>query len=237
MLLSWVPLFIYVLVRRRQQRVSWHQRRRTIVICIFLWLQLDVTLVAPILHKTTYQGSLTHRGRTVISNLASKSPLCLEPSLWWRTCHLEGVVRASIDCWFSHRFYFSIRDDSVACLRKPSAHLSPYLRCALVFRVLVSSKIRNFPMDRTVRRKLASSGLVRQSANIIAVEIHLHWVLLSACSLICIASIVVLHSWQFGTASLVTRSNRDLQSVISSAFFWLAKAFSGFCHWHVGSFT
>ena len=126
---------------------------------------------------------------------------------------------------------------STACFRKPSAHLSPNFLFAFVFKVLVSSKILNLPVAKTFLKKMASMGLVRQSGSMIAVEIHLQTALPSACSLICITSIVVRHFWQFGTASLVTRSNRDLQSVTSRAFGCSLNAFSGFCHWKFGSFT
>lgn len=50
-----------------------------------------------------------------------------------------------------------------------------------------------------------------------------------------ITSIVVLHSSQLGVANLVTKSYRDLQSVINNAFGSVFKAVSGYCHLNVGS--
>ena len=72
--------------------------------------------------------------------------------------------------------------------------VTPYLRVAFCFKVRSSSYMRNFPSCRTVRRNVASIGFVRQSANIIAVETHLHMVRSFDCSLRSITSIVVRHS-------------------------------------------
>ena len=85
-------------------------------------------------------------------------------------------------------------------------HFAAILRCELFWWVCCSSKILNRPSRSTVLRKEASIGFVKQSANIIAVEIHLHCECPSACCLISITSTVVLHSSQLGVASLVTRS-------------------------------
>ena len=78
--------------------------------------------------------------------------------------------------------------------------------------------------------KVESIGLVKQSAIMIAVEIHLHSVESLDCCLINMTSIVVLHSWQFGVAILFTKSYRLLQSVTSKAFGSAFKDSSGFCH-------
>ena len=108
-------------------------------------------------------------------------------------------------------------------------HFAAILRCELFCKVCCSSKILNFPKRSTVRRKEASIGLVRQSASMIAVDIQRHSEFPSACCLISITSTVVLHSSQFGTASLVTRSYRLLQSVIKRAFWEVRNECSGYC--------
>ena len=92
--------------------------------------------------------------------------------------------------------------------------LTPNFRVALVRNVKSSSYIRNFPNWSTVLRNLLSMTLVRQSASIMAVDTQRHWVCSLDCSFSNMTSMVVLHSWQFGTAVLVIKSYSDLQSVI-----------------------
>ena len=75
---------------------------------------------------------------------------------------------------------------------------------------------------------------VSASANMIAVEIQRHSALSLICSLISLTSIVVLHSWQLGTASLVIKSYRLLQSVIRRPRLVSFKDSSGFDHLKAG---
>ena len=70
-------------------------------------------------------------------------------------------------------------------------HVTPYLRFAFCLNVRSSSYIRNLPSCKTVLMKVASMGLVRQSAIIMAVEIQRHMVCSRDCSFKSITSIVV----------------------------------------------
>ena len=135
---------------------------------------------------------------------------------WQRECH----------SWWNHTGVFLLFD----CV----THVTPYFRLAFCFNVMSSSYIRNLPKARTARRNVESMDLVKQSASIMAVLIQRHCVWFLDCSFNSITSIVVCHSWQFGTAVLVTKSNKDLQSVIISPGCSLHKAFSGLCHSNAG---
>ena len=86
------------------------------------------------------------------------------------------------------------------------AQVTPYLLLAFCFKVRSSSKIRKRPSCKTVLKRLVSITLVKQSASIMAVEIHLHCIWSLDCSFRSITSIVVLHSWQLGTAFFITKS-------------------------------
>ena len=114
--------------------------------------------------------------------------------------------------------------------------VTPYLRVAFCLRVRSSSYSRNFPSCSTVRRKVASIGLVKQSANMMAVETHLQMVCSLDCSFKSITSIVVRHSWQFGTAFFVIKSYKDLQSVIIKPLCSFFKEVSGRYHWKIWIF-
>ena len=81
-----------------------------------------------------------------------------------------------------------------------------------------------------------SMTLVRPSASMIAVETHLQVVWSLDCSLSNMTSIVVLHSWQLGTAFFVIRSKRDLQSVIIKPAGSCLREISGLDHMKLGSF-
>ena len=108
--------------------------------------------------------------------------------------------------------------------------VTPYLRVAFCLRVRSSSYILNFPSCSTVRRKVASIGLVKQSANMMAVETHLQMVCSFDCSFKSITSIVVRHSWQFGIAFFVIKPYKDLQSVIIKPLCSFFKEVSGLYH-------
>ena len=115
---------------------------------------------------------------------------------------------------------------------EPSAasHRVLNLLLGFSFKAFSSSNMRKRLTHKTCLRKDASIGLVKASASIVAVLIHLHMECSPDCSLSIITSMVVRHSWQFGTANFVIKSHRALQFVTSRAFGRLCNAFSGFCH-------
>ena len=79
-------------------------------------------------------------------------------------------------------------------------------------------------------------ALVNPSASMMAVETQRHVVWSLDCSLSSMTSIVVLHSWQLGTAFFVIRSKRDLQSVIIKPDGSCFREVSGLDHKKFGSF-
>ena len=182
-------------------------------------------------------GPPTHFPRTFLVLPCPVRCPCLEPNHSGSGClsSFEGAASEVRGRCFHSNHTGSILFFECDCSEKDSIHRLLKVRFGFSFNELLSSYILNFPNANTFRRNDESIGLVKQSASIIAVEIHLHSVVFSDCCLISITSIVVRHSWQLGVAILFTRSHRLLQSVIRRAFGSFCKESSGFCHWKLPS--
>ena len=89
--------------------------------------------------------------------------------------------------------------------------------------------------DMTALRRVLSMGFVRASANIRVVGIHLNWAFPAHRCLIRRTSSVVLYSSQAGIARRVTKSNKDLQSVMMVAGLRCLKLSSGCCQGKSGT--
>ena len=156
------------------------------------------------LTKFLWNGPLSHQvhnDRRRLS-IASEVPKTIE---WW---NMTGG-----DFW--NHTHLSSKFDCVPIFS--FAQVAPYFLLAFCFRVRSSSKIRKRPNCKAVLMRLASITLVKQSASIMAVEIHRHCVWSLDCSLSSMTSIVVLHSWQLGTAFWVTTvSLKEIYSQQSS---------------------
>ena len=165
---------------------------------------LPTAAASSLLHLTCLEPCAVAMAKSLVSHAACR----------WHMVRTSKVTQVTL-VYFSFGCTFGSSSSSAAVGK--DTHFAAILRCELFCNVWLSSKILNLPSRSTDLKKEDSIGFVRQSASIIAVEIQRHCECPSACCLISITSTVVLHSSQLGTASLVTKSYKLLQSVISRA--------------------